>query len=270
MKENMIKLSQSIVLLITVLFFTSCEKEISIDLNFASPQIVIEGVITDEPGPYFVNISRTVNFSDDNSYPPISNALVIISNSLGINDTLSEVSPGRYQTSKIVGQSGITYNLKVVTDSKEYYATSTMPQEVILDSLRFNPFSNPGSNDGYTTIPVYTDPASFGNNYRFIQTINGEKDNAYILSNDNINNGVVNQRPIFSPDAEIAIGDTVTIEMRCIDISTYNYFFTLSQIAGGRPGGGTTPTNPPNNITGNNALGLFAAYTTQTMARIAQ
>jgi len=249
--------------------FSSCTKEINIDLNSSDPKIVIEGDITDEPGPYFVKISKTVNFSEANNYPGVSNALVIVSDNTGTIDTLSDMGSGIYKTAKIVGTPGNTYNLSVTIDGKSYSASSTMPAKVSLDSIRFNLFSGPGgSTDNYTVIPVFLDPATRGNAYRFLQTVDGELDGSYIVINDYVTNGTVNQRPIFSQGVEAKLGKSITVEMRCIDAATYTYFYALSQIAGGGPGGGTTPSNPPNNISGNMALGLFTAYTTQKVTQI--
>jgi hypothetical protein len=255
-------MKQIFIVAIAAVVLSSCEKEINIDLNSADPKIVIEGNITDEPGPYFVKISKTVNFSDANNYPSVTGALVIISDNIGNLDTLSYVSNGIYITHTIIGQPGNTYNLQIVADGKNFYASSTMPDKVTLDSLRFNAFINQGTTN-FMVIPTFTDPSELGNNYRFIQKVNSRIDKSYIVQNDIATNGTVNQLPIFSQgeDIEIKAGDTVTIEMRCIDINTYNYFFTLSQISGGFDG--ATPSNPPNNIRGDYALGFFAAYTTQ-------
>jgi hypothetical protein len=57
--------------------------------------------------------------------------------------------------------------------------------------------------------------------------------------------------------------DIVSVEMQCISKSAHLYYYTLTQQNGAGPGGGTAPTNLPNNIIGG-ALGLFSAYTTQT------
>ena len=43
--------------LFTVLF-TSCEEIIKIDLQDTEPRTVIEAVITDQPGPYIVQLSK--------------------------------------------------------------------------------------------------------------------------------------------------------------------------------------------------------------------
>ncbi len=51
-------------LFITSIVLYSCTKVININLNDASPKIVIEGNVTNVAGPYQVQITQTVNFSD--------------------------------------------------------------------------------------------------------------------------------------------------------------------------------------------------------------
>ena len=199
-----------------------------------------------------------------NVYPVVENGLVIISDNTGIKDTLKYSKQGIYMTKLIQGVYGRTYNLEVNVDGKKYTATTTMPSKVNLDSLRINTFSINGENQ-YSIIPVYTDPMELGNSYRFIQQINDTLDNNYNIFNDNLNNGKINQRPLGRPNIDIEIKnlDLVTVEMRCISQAAHLYFYTLSQQGGAGPGGGTAPTNLPNNIIGG-ALGLFSAHTTQT------
>lgn len=259
-------------IIITIaIIFVSCTKEVNIKLKTANPLIVIEGNISDEPGPYTVKLSKTVSFSAANMYPPISGALVVISDNMGVVDTLSETTPGAYLTHKIVGTQGNTYTLKVLAEGKEYHAVSSMPFKVKLDSIRFEESSLPGSTaKSYAIIPLYLDPMTFGNSYRFFFSTRGVYDKTYQVSNDNNGNGSVNQQPFNSDDVEFLEGDTVNVTMRCIDENTYNYYYSLSQLSGGGPGGNATPSNPPNNITVNKALGIFSAYTTQTLRAVAR
>ncbi len=262
-----------IVITFAISLLASCEKEIEVDLNTSSPQLVIEGNISDEPGPYSVKLSETVNFTDSNDYPPVSGATVIISDNAGVIDTLSETGSGLYQTHRIIGTPGNIYTLKVMSEGKEYHAVSAMPSKISLDSIRFNLFAEPGESEkSFAIVPLYRDPAEVGNSYRFLFSVNGKMDKLYQVSNDNIGNGSVNSQP-FSTDSEyvkIAKGDTVEVTMRCIDVNTYNYYYTLSQIGDGGIIGGATPSNPPSNITGNVALGIFSAYTTETKKAIVQ
>lgn len=248
---------------------TSCTKEVKVDFKTAEPKIVIEGNIINEVGPYTVQIRKTVNFSDPNQFPPVNGALVIISDNTGVIDTLTETSPGVYKTSVLTGIPGRTYNLKVTAEDKNFNAISTMPQVVNLDTLAFDLFTSKGNSGGpeYSTLPQFTDPATSGNAYRFIQTINGKLDKTYFVLNDNTFNGLKNEQLLFNPDAEIKSGDSVALEFRCIDKSAYDYFYTLSQFNTDGPYN-TTPTNPPSNIKGDVAFGIFSAYTVQRKSAV--
>lgn len=258
-------------IILATFLLASCTKVIDIDLNSSNPQMVIEGYISDEQGPYTVKLSKTVNFSDANTYPSITGALVTISDNKGATDTLSESVAGLYQTNHIKGNPGNTYTLKVVAEGNEYNAVSTMPYKVNLDSIQFDVFKDPDvTGIAYAVVPLFFDPVVFGNNYRFFFAANGKADKSYQVTNDNIGNGSINQQPFFSGDVKFREGDTVTVTMLCIDVNTYNYYYTLSQISESGPGGGAAPSNPPNNITGNKALGIFSAYTTQTKTAIAR
>lgn len=264
-------MNKSIVLFLISIFLSACEKEINIDLKNAIPQLVIEGNVSDSPGPHTVKLSKTVNFSSPNIFPTVSGALVVISDNTGIRDTLSEITPGLYQTHVIIGTPGNTYNLFVETEGKQYFASSTMPQNVSLDSIQFDLFDDPGETEvTYAVVPVFLDPLPFGDNYRFFFAANGVADKTYQVTNDNIGNGKVNKQPFRSDNLKFHKGDTVEVTMLRIDVNTYNYFYTLSQLSDSGPGGGAAPSNPPNNFTGNKALGIFSAYTTQTKQAIAQ
>ncbi len=256
------------IIFITFLF-ASCTKEIDIDLNSASPLLVIEGNISDEPGPYFVKLSKTVNFSDANIYPPVSGALVIISDNTGVVDTLTETIPGLYQTHSITGTQGNTYTLKVIAEGRQYNAVSIMPYKINLDSLAFNFESGFGA-DNYEVLPLFLDPVALGNRYRFILSVNGETDKSFYVLNDTESNGTINQQAFSSEEMDILEGDTVDVTMLCIDANTYTYYYSLAELLDSNPIFASTPANPPNNITGNRALGIFSAYTMQTKTAIAR
>src|SRR5580698_1411472 len=103
------------------LLAVGCQKVINIDLNSASPAIVIVGNINDQPGPYTVTLSQTVNFSQPNTFPAVSGAFISIADNTGFIDTLFETSvPGTYNTKKIMGMPGRTYTLKVIAGGQTY------------------------------------------------------------------------------------------------------------------------------------------------------
>ena len=77
--------------------FNSCQKVISVDLNNANPHIVIEGVVTDKPGPYTVSLSMTGNYFTPSLYfPPVTGAKIVIQDDKGQRDSLKETAPGTY------------------------------------------------------------------------------------------------------------------------------------------------------------------------------
>ena len=247
-------------LLALFVLFSSCEKEIDLDLDNRSGDLVIEGNVTDQAGPYYVKLTRSVSFTQNNQYPPVTGATVIISDQTGNQDQLVYDGNGRYKTTTLTTAAGNLYTLKVTVDGKTYTASSRLPQVVPLDSLTQDSIKF-GGETRYAIRPVYTDPASPGNSYRFIISVNGKSNKAYNLTSDNIDNGKVNQRafPIINDDdlEEVNKGDLITVEMHGLDLPIYTYYNALSEITGR---GGVTPANPPSNISGG-ALGRFSAHT---------
>lgn len=241
-------------------FIFSCEKVIEIDLKNAPNKLVIEGLITNEAGPYMVKLTKSLGFSQPNNFQGVSDALVIITDNLGNVDTLKESTSGLYLTNKIQGVIGRTYYLQIVSEGKTYTSVSKMPSKVIMDSLDITYISFGGTDRPYPT-PIFTDKAGEQNNYRFITKINGKQDKTNIVWNDNVGDGTYSNQPIFA-DKEIKKGDTVEVEMQNIDKNVYNYFFTL-----GNTDQGVTPANPPTNIKGD-CLGYFSAYTSQKASKI--
>lgn len=248
----------------SALLLISCTKEVNLPLKTVPPTIVIEGNITNEKGPYTVLLRKTVDFNNKNTYPPVEGATVTISDDAGSIDTLTETSPGVYQTATLVGTPGRTYTLNMLAEGKSYNATSTMPQPVVLDNVKFELFTSKGDSGKpeYSALPEFTDPANVANTYRFIMRVNDTLNTEYFVLNDNTFNGQKNEYILFDPGAEINAGDTVELEFRCTDRNNYLYFFTLSQFNSDGPYN-TTPTNPPSNIKGDPAYGIFSAHTVQ-------
>ncbi len=234
---------------------TSCKKIINVDLNNAPSQIVIEGMVTNADIAK-VTITQSVKFSSNNVFPPISGANVSITDNAGTIFQLSESNAGVY-TAAFMGVPGKTYNLLVSIQGKNYTATSTMPLQVNLDTLLTDkiPF---GSKSVNIVQPKYTDPKGFGNYYQFVETINHTLNPKIFVWDDRYNDGGVSTRPLIEPDSTIVSGDTIQVEMRCLDKNVYQYFTALSDLQNNS----TTPANPVSNISGG-CLGYFSAHTSQ-------
>lgn len=262
-------------IIISLFLLISCEKEIDLDLEDRSGNIVIEGNITNQPGPYYVIITKSVAFTENNTYPVVSNAVVVLSDNSGQTETLKYVAEGFYETITFTTSPGKTYTLKISAEGKEYTAKSTMPEPVLLDDLQQDSFMV-GGELSYTLLPIFTDPSFLGNRYLFSYQVN-DSEKIFEAFSDNVNNGLVNQRPLLLPNddedgeaVKTKAGDTIYVEMQCIDTNVYTYFTSLLQIIdGGGPGGGITPSNPPSNIS-NGALGYFSAHTVSKKSYVIQ
>jgi Domain of unknown function (DUF4249) len=252
----------------------SCQQVVSVDLNEASPHIVIEGVVTDSLGPYSVVLSMSGNYFASSPYfPPVSGALVMMTDNLNQSDTSKESvsGSGRYLTSRIQGIPGTSYQMKVVAQGAEYDAVSTMPQKVYIDSLYSMVRTGFGGSTGYDIYIMFKDPPQ-PNNYNYYRvnaqssaliptdSIDGIR---YRLFTDELTKGQEMTVRIRGGD-KVSKGDTITIELSSIDKATYNYFKTLSNIlSSDQSPTSLAPQNPTSNISGG-ALGYFAAYTVDT------
>ena len=266
MKHIKLKSRPILIIMLITSGLLSCQKAINLKLNNAAPQLVIEGNLTDQFGEQFVTITQSVPFTHTNTFPPVSGAIVTLSDSLGIKLTLTETAPGVYSIYPLGGLHGHTYTLTVQTGGKIYTASSTMPYAVNLDSLttKSNIF---GSKDQRTVTVNYQDPASIANQYLFVLYINSQQAGTIFTNDDSFTNGRYVKYDLLQNGIDILPGDTATVEMECIDKNIYKYWFSLSQQQGNGPGGGTAPSNPPSNFN-NNALGYFSAHTVSTKAII--
>jgi hypothetical protein len=246
--------------------FNACQKTVVLNLNNAAAQIVIQGLVTNNAGPYTVSISQSVGFYADNVFPPVTGAIVKISDGNGVTDTLTETAPGTYTTHKLQGVPGRTYSLSVFAQNNTYTASSAMPLPVTLDSVTFQTSNGVGKKH-VSAVANFQDPAGIKNYYQFIQYINGQQftKNIYVFD-DRLSDGKHITNTLRMDSAYMKTGDALRVTMNCIDANVYNYFYELSQSSGtGTFNSSASPSDPDSNIT-NGALGYFSAQTTQTKA----
>jgi hypothetical protein len=257
-----------LVLIFAIVSF-KCQKVVSIDLNAANPKLVIDANITDQAGPYDVILSKSGDYFEPTlTFPPVSNAKVIVSDDLGRIDTLKESSTaGIYKSSTLVGQPGRTYSLNVTAEGNNYSAVTYMPNKVKIDSLFYIKHPNARSGEpGYDIYVMFKDPPELGNYYRLnvhagylvpSDSVDGRR---YRLYSDKLTNGDEMEERIRAGRL-VVTGDTITVDLLSIDKATYDYFNTLRDILTS-DGAATSlaPANPNTNLS-NGALGYFAAYT---------
>lgn len=260
----------SIAVLLFFMPFLSCKKVLDTNIKNVAPQIVITGEVNNLPGPYTVTISKTVNYTNDNVFPPVSGAVAYITGN-GVTDTLTETIPGTYTTHSIKGVPGGSYTLYVAAEGQTYTATSVMPQPVSLDSVGYKLDDDKKING----VVHFQDQPGIANYYQFVEFANGKRfknSSGWSVFEDRLSDGryIVNtleNENIGNDSADIKFGDTLTVQINCTDKNVYDYLNTLSQITNGNPFQSPAPANPLGNIS-NNALGYFTAQTVQLRQKI--
>lgn len=136
--KNLIYILGSVVLL------HSCQ-EYYTDPDIANGEelIVIEGLITNEPGPYKIKITKTLPYNPsagESVIPtPVSNVIVTITDNTGTTEELTENESGVYYTSPsgIKGEPGKTYMLRLMTPEGITYQSDSckMAYPPTLDSV---------------------------------------------------------------------------------------------------------------------------------------
>jgi hypothetical protein len=126
----------------------SCIDPIEIDVDSSKTgNIVISGLITDQPGPYKVELSLSQGFFDTGPVEMISDALVTVEDDLGKVSVLEESISGVYLTDEfeLTGEVGRKYTLTVkLQDGRTF---QSLPEELL---------RNPGMDAIYTEFKSQT------------------------------------------------------------------------------------------------------------------
>ncbi|GAB3336050.1 hypothetical protein GCM10027299_45680 [Larkinella ripae] len=155
---------------------SSCLTPYQPDTQTIGRSIVVEGMITDQPGPYTVTLSYTADYTFTGLNLNVRGATVILSDNAGNQEVLLENQPGSYQTSAagMRGISGRSYKISInTTDGRQYESAPELlkaapPISQLTYEYQYNPFAT--TNDKRNTWDVYLDtkdPESSGDYYRW-------------------------------------------------------------------------------------------------------
>lgn len=250
-------------ILLSVLFsmLYSCEKVIDVNVKEIDSEIMIEGIVSDDPSEGAkVIITKSLSIGETSEFPSVSGATVIINDDLGNSFVLLESSAGSYTNSTLVGVPGRTYSLSINVEGKIYTATSKMPTKVNLDTVNVDEITFPGIENGKSIVPVFTDPIGLGNYYRFKLKRNSTISKNIFLGDDQIIDGLTNSIGLIDQNMIHKSGDTAEVTLICIDSHVYTYFYSMNQNLNGST---ASPANPVTNIQGAK-LGYFSAQASDT------
>lgn len=302
------------------LLILGCIEEYDLIPKTAEPRLVVEGLVSNKPGPYLIRLteSHTGKFVEPDNHNidnavGIMNALIIISDNVNQVDTLKPMefnrddykydyrygfykiifdgagSPidtsfwtypiefnherGFYMTTNLKGIPGRTYSLKIISESKEYNASSFMPEVPSIDSISY--FKKVMEKDGqeyYIPLLYFSEPQGF-KNYYLIQ-LSGETHSRLfsemlwqfsILSDEFLEpyvNGLnisLGETPRNFEYPWYFEGDSIYVGLSSLTKEAYNFYNCLrDQFKNDGGAYQLSPGSPPTNMT-NGALGFFRA-----------
>ncbi|MFT4092526.1 MAG: DUF4249 family protein [Niabella sp.] len=237
----------------------SCQKVIQVDAESGEKQYVIEATITNESYSCRVNLSQTIDFDDFSRFTGVDSADITIAEDDEPPVKLFESEKGVY-LANMSAQEGHTYSLTVNVGDSTFSAVSIIPEKVSIDSLYITERSLLGKTRKIAIV-TFRDPPGPGNAYRFIQYVDGRKENTVFITNDNLIDGfaVAYDLLVADDDYTLYTGQTVKVELLGISAFMYQYWYSLSQSSLGQSQS-ASPGNPVSQFS-DGALGYFSAHT---------
>jgi hypothetical protein len=239
------------IVLLSTVFFTSCEEVVNIDLSNAAPKLVIEGIIKWKKGTSGENQTIKLTLTNDfytNDILPANGAIVTVTNSSDIVFNFTEVpNTGDYVCNNFQPIIGETYRLEILYDGEVYTATNTL-------------IASPN----IVNVTQETVPGFGGDNeiqIKYFYPDNVTEINYYLLRVKNPNKqipefGAVSDEFFqgnlmfgFYGSSETEPGIILDLSVQGITLGYYNYMNKLIEIAGS--GSGNPFATPPATIRGN-------------------
>jgi hypothetical protein len=222
-----------------LLFLTSCEEVVDVELEQSAPRLVIEASLLwseeEENEKQTIRLTTTAPYFDE-EIPPAEGAMVSVFAPDGTEYIFVESEPGIYSNSDISPSLNGEFELMVRYNDQEYRATEkymTTPEleEVVqVDGRGFS-----GEETEFRLF--YTDPAEEENFYLF-RFFHDEL--ALQIYDDEFTNG--NRSFAFFSEEDVISGDKLGFEIQGISERFYEYLYILRSQSG--TAGGPFQTQP--------------------------
>ncbi|WP_417940690.1 DUF4249 domain-containing protein [Flavobacterium sp. RS13.1] len=231
-----------------VLFFSSCEDTVTLDLETGETKIVVDAEIIWQKGTsgnqQTIKISKTAPYYN-NTTPKVSGAQVRIENSNGDVFAFNETEPGTYVCTDFVPVIDMDYTLYVTAEGQSFTAVEKLTSVTPINKVEQKVVPDFGGEDVIELTFYYQDPKNEINYYLTDYQADFLLFPEYEITDDELFNG--NEvRTRYSDEDKIKPGKTVTITHRGISRNFYNYMKLILEIYGGNPF-----SVPPGNIRGN-------------------
>jgi hypothetical protein len=174
----------------------SCQEVIKPNLPKGGKRLVVEGGISNLPGPYFIKLTKTRDYSFAYSDTILveRGAEVIIEDNTGISEKLTEIAPGVYSTdsSGIKGIIGREYVLSILTRNGETYkSTAELLDEIpVIESLNYETINNDRHDGSWDFSVLFKIKNRVGvKDYFLISWFVEDKEKYYYLASDDFIDG---------------------------------------------------------------------------------
>lgn len=236
----------------------ACEEVIDIELKGSSPNMVVEGFIARD-SLCTLKLSFTTDFYDISAPLPVTDALVTLRTSYGVEELLTDNGNGLFTGTTIYGIPGTTYQIEINRPSGICVGETTLYDTCSIISITANPvpFYRPGYEPPLILDITFTDNKDIENFYMMRIFRNDTLMTGSIsLASDEFNSTGVIQHTEWQYDFKSE--DRARVEVYSIDRNLFAYFMMLNDVSSASMSF-STPYNPRSNLIGS-ALGYFGSW----------
>jgi len=256
-------------LIITLITLSACEETIVLDTAQTEPIYIVEGLITNQNKNHYVKLTKSVGFYDEVKVPPVTNAVITVSDDKGSQYPFQYDSNDStyYSVDEFQGIIGNIYSLNIQVDGDQITASDTLkrvtPIDAVLWRIDDDEKEDPEKEGYYYEISLTAkEPKETTDFYLFnffrndtIQRFDSQTgvfvaDDIFVQENiDNF------PAPVFYKE-----NDTARFEMLSLTKIAYKYYSDLSFLLNNDGGMfSSIPANPHTNLQGALATGYFQA-----------
>lgn len=273
-----------VILLITGI--VSCTERIEVDLDDTYTRLVVDGgITTSDSSLHRIRLTKTTSYFYNQPPPPVTNAILTVSDGEGNTASLSEEEPGVYALPEgFKAEAGRNYTLDIVLEEEidgktRYTASSATPNinDTVYIGLEYQP---EWGDEGYVIVTCYYWDLPEANWYMFniykndtllTDTLSKRQVVDDRFYNGGFTNGIgvgyLNQA---KTRERVRPGDVITFQACSITEDYANYIWSVQEEVGF-----STPlfSGPPANVTGNisdGAVGFFASYSVLYASTVAE
>ena len=114
-------MKQFLLFLALAISFSACVTPYQPEVRSIPPAMVVDGLLTDQPGPHTVQLTYTADYTNSSVNLLVEKAVVWLTDDANIRQNLTETSAGSYQTAaSFRGQIGRSYVLHIRVNNREY------------------------------------------------------------------------------------------------------------------------------------------------------